>query len=210
MSGTAQVGAPTAGSALKRRGVSWLTIGGIVACLAALCVGAVLLFAPTKSVAASVEDVYWQTTVPLQEVRAVDYSDEPGDPPSEAYNVYCQVDTKQVCEDKTIDKGNGYAEVVTECHDERQQYCSYTLDQWQTIQEFSLDGHDYNPQYAQPRIVSGQRIGDSNATLTVYLIGEDGSVYEYHAGSEYEFQQFTVGSSWTLHLNALGAVVSVD
>jgi hypothetical protein len=206
--GTLKPAAPVAGPAAKRK-VPWLLIGGIVACLAVLCVGAFMLLAPTQTITASVEDVYWQTAVPVQEVQAVRYSDEAGRPPASAYDISCRTETRQVCEDKTIDKGNGYAEVVTECHDESQDYCSYTVDEWKTIQTYSLDGHDLSPVYSQPNIFSSQRLGSESVTLTVYFA--DGSeTYTYSPDDLFEFQQFRIGSTWTLHLNAFSGVVSVE
>ena len=110
---------------------NWFLIGGILAFLAVCCVviGA-LFFLPAKSVEATVVDVHWQTSVPVQEIRAVDYNNESSSPPSDAYNVSCHDESRDVCEQKTIDKGNGYSEVVEECHTETQQYCSYTVDEW--------------------------------------------------------------------------------
>lgn len=196
-------------SANKKRAPAWLGIGAVVACLAVLCVGAILLIAPSKTVSATVEDVYWQTSVPLQEITAARYTDKAGNPPGDAYNVSCRTETRQVCEEKTIDKGNGYGEVVTECHDERQQYCSYVRDEWKTIQTFALDGHDLDPFYADPRVSSGQRLGSETITFKVYFFG-DGREYTYSPGDLSEFEQFVIGSSWTLHLNAFGIVVSVE
>lgn len=187
----------------------WLIIGGIIACLVVICIGAYMLFAPTKTVTATVNDVYWQTTVPVQEVRAVDYSNEEGSPPSGAYNVSCYDSVQQVCEEKTVDLGNGYAEVVQECHDETTQYCSYTVDEWTTIQTYTLDGYDFYPQYSQPSIFSGQRLGDETLEMTVSFAA-DGEEYLYHPKSQEEFQYYSEGSSWTLHLNAVGSVVSVE
>jgi ribosomal protein L40E len=193
----------------KNRWMPWLVGGGIFACLAILCISAFLLFAPSKSVSATVTDVYWQTSVPLQEVRAAHYSDEAGSPPSGAYDVSCRTDTRQVCQDKTVDKGNGYAEVVTECHDETQDYCSYNVDEWTTIQTYTLDGHTASPRYASPVVSSSQRLGSQSVTFSVYFEG-GGKSYTYNPGSLFEFQKFNLGSTWTLHLNALGIVVSVD
>jgi hypothetical protein len=206
--GTLKPGAPASPGAAKRAG-PWIAIGAVVACLAVVCIGAFLLLAPSKSVTATVSDIYWQTSVPVQEIQAVNYSDEAGNPPGDAYDVSCRTDTKQVCVDKTIDKGNGYAEVVTECHDETQDYCSYTVDEWTTIQTYSLDGHDFNPMYSNPSISVGQRLGNESVTLTVYFTN-GGTDYSYSPGDLAEFQQFTIGSTWTLHLNALGVVVSVE
>jgi len=142
----------TSVSPTGKKKTPWLIIGGVIAFLAIICVGAIMLFRPSKTVSASVSSVYWQTSVPVQEVRTVNYSNEEGSPPSDAYNVSCYDDVQQVCEDKTVDLGNGYAEVVQECRDETTEYCSYTLDEWTTIQTYTLDGYDFYPQYSQPNI----------------------------------------------------------
>jgi membrane protease subunit (stomatin/prohibitin family) len=200
--------APASGSAAKRA-VPWLAIGGVVACLAVICIGAILLFAPSKSVTATVDSVYWQTSVAVEEMQAVRYNDEPGRPPAGAYDESCRTETRQVCEDKTIDRGNGYAEVVTECHDESQDYCSYTVDEWQAIQTYTQEGYDFSPAYASPNLAGDQRLGNESMTLTVYFT--DGSeTYEYTVESLGEFQRFIIGSVWTLRLNRLGVVVSVE
>ena len=206
--GDVSLGAATVTPAAKRK-FPWIAVGGVVACLVVVCIGAFMLFAPSKTVTATVSDVYWQTSMPLQEMQAVNYSDQSGSLPSDAYNVSCHTETTQVCEDKTIDKGNGYAEVVTECHDDSTQYCSYTVDEWKIIQTYTLDGHDFSPRYSQPSIANGQRLGDQTLTLTVSFTGK-GEIYSYAPGNLDEFQQFTMGSAWTLHLNALGGVVSVE
>ena len=200
-------GAPVSPASQKK--FPWLIIGGVVACLAIICIGAYMLFAPSKTVTATVREVYWQTSVPVQEVQAVSYSNEQGSPPSGAYDVSCHDETRQVCEQKTIDQGNGYAEVVEECHDESTQYCSYTLDEWTTIQTYTLDGYDFSPLYSQPNLSSGQQLGEETLEMTVYFVA-DGTEYLYKPDSTEEFQYYSQGSSWTLHLNALGRVVSVE
>lgn len=205
--GNVNSAAPASPSAATRK-FPWIAVGGVIACLVVVCIGAFMLFAPSKSITATVSDVYWQTAIPVQEVQAVNYSDQSGSPPSDAYNVSCHTESKQVCEDKTIDKGNGYAEVVQECHDENTDYCSYTVDEWTTIQTYSLDGHDYAPMYSQPNVANGQRLGDESVTYTVYFSGAEN--YTYNPDTLSEFQQFDIGSTWTLHVNALGAVVSVE
>jgi hypothetical protein len=169
-----------------------------------------LFFLPSKSVKATVVDVHWQTSVPLQEIRAVDYSNEPGSPPSDAYNVSCRDESQEVCEQKTVDRGNGYSEVVEECHTETQQYCSYTVDEWTTIQTYTLDGNDLQPIFEDPSISSGQRLGQESEDLTVTFSTPDGGQETYSPATISEFQQFTVGSTWTLKMNALGSVVGVE
>ena len=200
-----------AGKLAAPKKTNWLLIGGILAAVAICCVAlAALFWLPSKSVQATVVDVHWQTFVPLQEIRPVDYNNEAGSPPSDAYNVACHNESRDVCEQKTIDKGNGYSEVVEECHTETQQYCSYTVDEWTTIQTYSLDGNDLQPVYEDPSISSGQRLGQESEDLTVTFSTANGEQETYSPGTVSEFQQFSVGSTWTLKMNALGSVVDVE
>jgi hypothetical protein len=189
---------------------SLLIVGAVVACLAILCIGIAAIFFPTSSVQATVTDVHWQTNVPVQEIRSVNYSNERGNPPSGAYDVSCYDDSREVCEQRTVDRGNGYSEVVEECHTETDTYCSYTVDEWTTIQTYSLEGNDLRPIYDDPNLRSDQRIGNESETLTVFFTTEDGSQETYTAETITEFQQFTLGSTWTLNMNLAGSVVSVE
>jgi len=184
--------------------------GGIFACLAVICVAVLILFVfPTSAVEGTVTDIRWETNVPVQEVRAVDYNDKAGSPPSGAYDVSCRNESKDVCEQKTIDKGNGYSEVVEECHTETQQYCSYTMDEWQTIQTYTLEGNDLQPIYDDPNLASDQRIGDKTEELTVTFSTADGEE-TYSPSTVYEFQQFDLGTTWTLKMNLVGGIVGVE
>jgi hypothetical protein len=144
----------------------------------------------------------------VQEVQAVKYTDEQGSPPSDAYNVSHRTDTKQVCENKTVDQGNGYSKVEQECHDETTDYYSYTRDEWQTIHTYTLNGNDLRPIYDKPSISSGQRLGDKSEDLKVTFSTNKGNKM-YSPGTLSEYQQFAVGSTWTLKLNLVGGVVSV-
>lgn len=188
---------------------NWLLIGGIVAALAVCCIAIAALLLPSKSVEATVVDVHWQTSVPIQEIQAVRHSNEPGSPPSDAYDKSCHDESRDVCEQRTIDKGNGYSEVVEECHTETQQYCSYTVDEWTTVQTYPLEGNDLRPIYESPSIASDQRIGNPSENLTVIFSTSTGEE-SYSPSSVSEFQQYSIGSTWTLRMNALGSVVSVE
>ncbi|HSG44305.1 MAG TPA: hypothetical protein VLA72_14240, partial [Anaerolineales bacterium] len=85
----------------------------------------------------------------------------------------------------------------------------YTVDEWKTIQTYSLEGNDLRPIYESPNISSDQRLGDASEEFTVTFSTDDGSK-NYSPGSVSEFQQFTIGSTWNLKLNALGGVVDVE
>ena len=193
----------------QKKKTNWLLWGGVGAALLACCAVMLFMFVfPSSSVQGTVTDVHWQTSVPLQEEREVHYSEERGSPPSGAYDVSCRTDTEQICEQKTIDKGNGYAEVVEECHDESTQYCSYDIKEWQTIHTYVLDGNDLFPVYPDPDVAIGQRLASQSEELTVYFDSEKGGI-EYSPGNVTKFQLFQIGSTWTIKLNALGGVVSV-
>jgi len=183
--------------------------GGVVACLAVVCVAVIgLFFVPTASVQGTVTNIHWQTNVPVQEVRAVDHNNEKGSPPSDAYDVSCRDESHDVCEEKTIDKGNGYSEVVQDCHTETEQFCSYTVDEWQTVQTYTLEGNDLQPIFDDPNLASGQRLGDETQDLKVtFSTAKGDKVYSPDTLSEYG--QFEVGTTWTLSLNLVGGVVSV-
>lgn len=188
---------------------NWILFGGIGAALVICCVAILILFVlPSQSVQATVSDLYWQTSVPVQEIRAVDYNDERGSPPSDAYNVSCYDDSREICEERVIDRGDGSAEVVEECRTESEQYCDYTVDEWTTIQNYTLDGHNTFPVYAQPNFSSDQRLGEQTIEYTVYFDTEKGEKI-YHPDSLEEFENYLIGTTWTIELNALGGVVSV-
>ena len=195
----------------KKRNI--FAILGVVACVAVLCVGGIAAYVltqvPVGSVDGTVTNVYWETNVPVQEVRAVDHNNERGGPPSDAYDVSCHNESQDVCEQKTIDKGNGYSEVVEECHTETEQYCSYTVDEWTTIRTYTLEGNDLRPIYDDPNLASDQRFGDKSEDLTVTFSTADGEM-TYSPNTITEFQQFDMGSIWTLKLNLVGNVVGVE
>ena len=83
------------------------------------------------------------------------------------------------------------------------------MDEWKTIQTYDLDGNDLYPVYADPSVSSDQRVGSSSTDLQVYFNTSDGQL-TYSPGSVSEFQQFQPGSQWTLNLNLVGSIVSVE
>ncbi len=186
-----------------------LLFGGIGAAVLLCCAALLFMFVlPSKSVQGTATSLQWQTSVPVQEIQPVNYSHESGSAPSDAYNVSCQTEGKEVCVDKTVDQGNGFAEVVKECRTEDAQYCDYTMDEWKTIQTYTLSGNDAFPVYDQPTLLNGQRLGDTSQDLTV-TFSVNGGEKIYNPSSVSEFQQFEVGSVWTLKMNAMGGVLSV-
>jgi membrane protease subunit (stomatin/prohibitin family) len=190
------------------RGMIFGIVGAVVACLILCGVVVGLFMIPSKSVNATVDAVHWQTVANVEEVQAVRHNDESGSAPSGAYDVSCNDKSEEVCEEKTIDKGNGYAEVVEECHTETTTYCSYTVDEWTVIQSYTAEGNDLFPAWENPPVASDQRRGEDTATYTVYFVSTEDN-YTYNPGTLEEYKQFDIGSEWSLSLNALGGIVSV-
>ncbi len=184
---------------------------GVILFLIVCCIGGLIFFvlSPSESVAATVRDVRWDTSVRVQEEREVRHNDERGNPPSDAYDVSCHTESEEVCTERTVDQGNGYAEVVQDCHTESDEYCSYSVMEWQTVETLTLDGGDYDPRYAQPSLSSDQRLGDENVDYTVFFDTEKGML-DYSPGDLDEYRQYQLGSNWTLNLNRLGGIVSVE
>lgn len=202
---TAQATPAQAAAAGKPRWWVWAAIGAALV----VCVGAIMLLAvPSATMTATVADVRWETSVPVQEMRTVHHSNESGSPPSAAYDVSCHKEEREVCQDRVIDQGNGFGQVVQDCHTESTQYCSYSVDEWQTIQTYTLDGHDLNPAFAQPGLAAGQRTGDPREDYSV-VFNTDGGPRTYSPSDFSEFSQFQIGSTWTLSLNAVGGVLDV-
>lgn len=183
---------------------------GILLAIFLLCsTGWFLFMRPANTSLGTVEDVYWQTTVNVEEMQPVRYENQANEPPAGAYNVDCQIQTHQVCEEKTVDRGNGYAEVVEECQDVKERICSYTVDEWQVIEAYPLEGHTLSPQFANPPLKNNQRLGSRTEVYQVIFTTDRGKI-RYQPDSLTEFQRYTPGSQWRLELNTLGGVLSVS
>ena len=223
-----QCGAPLAGASLKSTPAAppkgadlpkakqdkkakrpWIM--GVILFLLLCCVGGFIFFfiAPSESVSATVSDVRWETRVDVQQEQEVHYNNERGNPPSDAYNVDCRTESEEVCTERTVDRGNGYAEVVQDCTTETEQYCSYDVMEWRTTETLTLNGDDFSPYYAEPSLSSGERIGNESADYSVTFSSEKGAL-EYSPSDLSEYQQFQIGSNWTVNLNRLGGIVSVE
>ncbi len=186
---------------------SWII--GIILLLIVCCVGGLVFFlSPSEEVTGIVSNVRWETNVPVQEEQEVRHNDERGNPPSEAYNISCHTESEEICTERTVDQGNGYAEVVQDCKTQNEEYCSYSMMEWQTIETLTLTGNDYDPRYAQPSLTADQRQGSESIEFNVNFSTEKG-LLEYSPSDLTEYRQFQPGSDWTLSLNRLGSIVSV-
>ena len=181
----------------------WIALGVFLFLCIGLCTTlAIMSSVERESIQTTVQNVTWHTKVPLDEYREAHYSSM-SSAPSDAYNVSCSNSSREVCTDKTIDKGNGYAEVVQDCHTETETSCSYDIMEWQHVRNYELDGHDLNPVYSQPTLTKDQRLGESSVTLSVNFA----SGHAYTPADLAEFRQFKVGSRWKLRISLLDTII---
>ena len=192
----------------KKPKLSWIL--GSILLLIICCVGGfIFLFSPSKNIPGTVSDVRWETSVGIEAEQEVKYHDETRNPPSDAYDISCHTEQTEICTERTIDRGNGYAEVVNDCRTQNDEYCSYSVLEWQTVETLTLDGNNYDPRYAQPSLSSGQRLGSEQVDYSVFFNTERGTL-DYSPTDLDEYRQYQLGSSWTLSLNRLGGIVSVE
>jgi hypothetical protein len=199
----------------------WVAIPVAVLALGACCVLAAFLFFHTEKYAGTVESAQWQRIVPIEELRDVTRQDWEDEVPQGAKTLSCDLkyrtrqdspaaNATEVCSTQLVDKGNGAAEVVEDCsYEVYDNYCKYTAQEWQQVDKSSSQGNDLNPYWPQVNLGAGQREGERQATYTVQFQTDKG-IKEYTTDDEKLFSQFQTGSTWTLEINPLGAIVSIQ
>jgi hypothetical protein len=171
---------------------------------------------------AQVERIYWERTIAVEQLGPVEHRDWEDELPAEASGVACELAFRnsqgepapvatEVCGTPyTVDTGSGYGEVVQDC--EYQVYeplCSYTIEEWSVVDTLRRTGDDLTPVWPEIDLRSGQREGAQGETYTVFFVG-DGDERSFSPESAAEFAVFSVGSEWTIVVNGLGAIVSVE
>jgi len=197
-----------------------ILIAGAV--LIALVVLGIFLTRPSGDRAATVEDVSWTRTIPLMGLVPVTHEGWWDQIPSDAVMGACHPEphhvqdspapnSKEVCGTPyTVDTGTGHGEVVQECRYEvYEDWCQYTTEEWQVVDQVVQSGNDLNPRWPVTRLGVGQQEGQGQESYEV-IFDTDGGRYTYITNDPAEFAQFQDGSQWLLKVNKLGAVVSVQ
>ena len=202
-----------------------LPVAGLL--LMACCVLVGYLVFHTEAVSGKVQSVSWQRSIPIEELHNVILEDWKDQVPSGVKILSCEqkqrstesrvVGSKEVCERKVIDKGNGAGKVVEDCHDEDEyedypvydDYCKYPGQKWEQIDKLLAQGNDLNARWPQVNLGSNQREGQHSETYTVMFDTNKG-VKEYTTDDAALFSQCQIGSTWTLNINTLGTVTSIQ
>ena len=198
----------------------------IVALLVVVCgvVGLLILLSlRTEVVTGTVQDVEWQRVVVVEGLMPVEHRDWIDAIPSEAELGSCEdklrttsaepkPNSVEVCGTPyTVDTGSGYGEVVQDCeYQVYEEFCTYSIVEWQDVDEVVLTGGDFEPVWPAPALAEDERLGSKrNETFTiVYATGDE--VYVYKTNDLNLFQASQIGSEWILNINTFGSVVSVD
>jgi hypothetical protein len=211
-------------AAPKAKGLPWYLFAGLAVLLLVCCVGAYLLTRPSKDINGVVRDVSWERRISIEALQPVSHEDWRDEIPSDARLGNCRkkehhtqseepalgVEAEKVCGTPyTIDQGSGYGKVVQDCeYKVYADWCEYTREEWQEVDDASASGHDLNPYWPQVNLASGQREGERSEKYNVNFDTESKS-YIYHPRAD-EFPGFDIGSKWVLSVNALGGITSVE
>ena len=194
--------------------------------IAALC-GAVVWFVimanRTEAVMGTVEGVGWERSVPIEALVPVTYSTWWDEVPGDADVGACRQEIRfvqdqpapnsvEVCGTPyTVDTGDGYADVVQDC--EYQVYddkCDYTVQQWQVVDIVSLSGSDSSPEWPDPVLGEGQRLGENwSESYIIYFDSSEGQ-YTYTTKDFNLFTSAQPGTEWDLNINSFGSLLSIE
>lgn len=191
-----------------------------------LCaLAAVFLFLSnkTKTLTGTVTAVQWERSIPIEAFGPVEHQDWLAELPADAEVGSCQLEVysvesepvpgaEEVCGTPyTVDKGSGFGEVVQDCeYHVYEDYCSYTVNEWQVVETAVLEGNDLNPVWPQPSLSSDERLGDEREESFACIFEANGESYTYTTEDSSLFQQCQIGSTWELEVNTFGNVAGIS
>lgn len=198
-----------------------LIVGAVLVCIG-LVVAAILLLR-TTSLTGSVQQVQWERSIAIEAYGPVTYSDWQDELPAAAEDIACEQkfryvsdtpeeNAEEVCGTPyTVDSGSGFADVVQDCeYHVYDAFCSYTVVEWSQADTVVASGAGFAAEWPDPVLESDQRLGDARSESYQVIFATDDGNYTYTTEDFAEFQQYQPGSVWTLAVNALGGVTSVQ
>lgn len=203
----------------------WILILAVLA-IVILC-GAVAWFVimanRTEAVSGVVEGGGWERSVPIEAFVPVSYSAWRDEIPDGANPGACSQEIRyvqsqpapnsvEVCGTPyTVDTGDGLADVVQDCqYQVYDDYCDYTVQEWKVVEIVSLNGSDFSPQWPDPVLEDGQRLGDNWSESYVIYFDTDQGRYTYTTTDYDLFLSAQPGTEWDLNINSFGALLSIE
>lgn len=219
----AAVPAAASGKPKKKLGMlAILGIGGGALIALAICVVIVLSLIPTKETVGVVQTVSWERTIDIEELGDVTREGWADRIPSDGRVVGCvqkHRDTQdqpapnatEVCGTPyTVDTGTGHGKVVQDCvYHVYDDWCQYTVTEWRRVSTAVLTGSDLNPRWPGLTLAGNQREGERGQSFEVVLAAGN-ETYTLNTDDDAEFAQFRPGTRWTLTINALGGIRSIE
>jgi ribosomal protein L40E len=185
-------------------------------------VGLVLLLNRTEDITGKVQAVSWTRSIPILALGLVEHEDWLEDIPHDAEIGDCRLEyhhtqdepadnSQEVCGTPyTVDTGGGFGEVVQDCvYEVYEDWCTYSEQDWQVVDQVTLSGSDLNPVWPQVNLGADQRQGDGEEEYEVTFQSDQGT-YLYTITDPVQFSQFVPGSEWLLKVNPMNAVLSVE
>jgi hypothetical protein len=215
--------APVAAEPRKKRSTGCIILGAIggLAVLAGLVVLLFLLL-KTDDVLGSVSSVNWERSIAIEAFMPVTKSDWWDEIPDDAEILSCseeyrytsddpQPNATEVCSEAEVeDTGTGVGEVVQECvYEVYDDFCDYTVMEWEVVDTVSASGTDLDPYWPTVNLSTDQREGERKEDYVIHF-DTDGKDYSYTTSDLDLFIQATPGSQWTLSVNQLGGVQSIE
>ncbi len=191
------------------------------ALLLGCCILLGFLFLRTEKSIGTVQSVSWERVIPIETLRDVTREDWQDEIPQEGKVLSCEEkyrttqdspapNATEVCSTELVDNGNGSADVVESCsYEVYDDYCKYTAQEWQQVDKALAQGNDLQPYWPVAQLASGEREGERKSTYIIQFQTDKG-IKEYTTDDENLFQQLQLGSTWTLEINTLGAIVSIQ
>jgi len=206
----------------KKSGMGRYALFAIIGLVAVCIVVFMVLSFNTDDQNGLVQNVSWVTIVEIESLQPATYQAWWDQIPAHATPGACRQQVRSIQDEPapnsnkvcgtpySVDTGTGHAEVVQDCQFEViEDYCEFTVIEWQKVDEARLQGNNLSPEWAEPQLSVDQRPGNHSQIFNVVFQTPDGQI-SYSPNSLKEFSMFQIGSEWVLNINAFGAILSVE
>lgn len=173
----------------------------------------------TTSTQGTVNAVYWERSVELEQYAIVKKEDWENEIPGSARILGCTQkyhhtqdtpaqNSEEVCGTPyVVDKGTGVGEKVVDCqYRVFMDYCTYEAMDWIVFDTVKTSGTDLSAYWPDPALGSQERLGKQQEAYVCQFSTSEG-ILEYRTSSLDDFSQCQIGSEWNLTVSSAGRVI---